>query len=254
MYFFSGKKLETILKKLKSEFNLSGIKAEFEAEGSSVADIVRLRNLTLNNNVKLFVKIGGVEALNDIYECIDAGVDGIIAPMVETKFALKKFLDSINSLKIQNRPDLTINIETKTGVENFDDILSHAIGNIENITIGRSDLSSSYYSRKITQNSNQILNTILKIGKKLNNKGINLCVGGGVNKDTILKYSQHANIKLIKKMETRKVILPTNMMFKKNALDTAIAFETNYIFYKKEIQDLKMNPEINRLTNLKTRK
>ena len=254
MYFFSGKKLETILNKLKSDFNLYGIKAEFEAEGSSLADIVRLRNLTLNSNVKLFVKIGGVEALNDIYECIDMGVDGIIAPMVETKFALKKFLDSVNSLKIKNRPDLTINIETKTGVENFDDILPYAVGNIENITIGRSDLSSSYYSKKITQNSNQILNTILKIGKKIKNKSINLCVGGGMNKDTILKYSQHPNIKLIKKMETRKVILPTNMMFKKNALDTAIAFETNYIFYKKEIQDLKMNAEVNRLTNLKTRK
>lgn len=254
MYFFSGRKLETILKKLKSQFNLFGIKAEFEAEGSSLADVVRLRNLTLNNNVKLFVKIGGVEAVNDIYECIDMGVDGIIAPMVETKFALKKFLDSVNSLKIYKRPALTINIETRSGIENFDDILSLAIGNIENITIGRSDLSSSYYSKKITQNSNQILNTILKIGKKIKNKGINLCVGGGVNKDTILKYSQHSNIKLIKKIETRKVILPTKMMFKNKALDTAIAFETNYILYKKEIQDLKMNPEISRLTNLKTRK
>jgi hypothetical protein len=215
MYFFSGKKLEIILKKLKSEFNLCGIKAEFEAEGSSHADMVRLRNLTLNSNVKLFVKIGGVEALNDIYECIDAGVDGIIAPMVESKFALKKFLDSINSLKINKRPDLTINIETRSGIENFDDILSCAIGNIKNITIGRTDLSSSYYNRTITQNSNEILNIILKIAKKIKDKGINLCVGGGVNKDMILKYSQHSKIKLIKKIETRKVILPTEMMFKK---------------------------------------
>ncbi len=32
------------------------LKAEFKAERSSIADIVRLRNLTLNSNVKLFLK------------------------------------------------------------------------------------------------------------------------------------------------------------------------------------------------------
>ena len=55
-------------------------------------------------------------------------------------------------------------------------------------------------------------------------------------------------------METRKVILPTLMMFKKNALESAIEFETNYILYKKEVQDFKLKSEIDRLSNLGTRK
>ena len=254
MYLETYLNLEKNLVKLKNKFKLYGVKGEFEAEGSSLEDISKLRNLTSRNNIKLFVKIGGVEALNDIYQCIDIGVDGIIAPMVESKFAVKKFIDSILKLKIKKKPSLTINIETASGVKNFNEIFNQALGNIDNITIGRSDLAASYFNKNVTQNSNKILQTILKIGKKIKKKGIHLCVGGGINRNTILKYQKHQNIHLIKKMETRKVILPTLMMFKKNALESAIEFETNYILYKKEVQDFKLTYELDRLSNLGTRK
>jgi 4-hydroxy-2-oxoheptanedioate aldolase len=256
MYLETYLNLEKNLVKLKNKFKLYGLKGEFEAEGSSFEDISKLRNLTSRNKIKLFVKIGGVEALNDIYQCIDIGVDGIIAPMVESKFAVKKFIDSIQKLKIKKKPSLTINIETASGVKNFNEIFKQALGNIDNITIGRSDLAASYFNKNVTQNSNKILQIILKIGEKIKKKGggVNLCVGGGINRNTILKYQKHKNISLIKKMETRKVILPTFMMFKKNALESALEFETNYILYKKEVQDFKLKSEIDRLSNLGTRK
>ena len=60
-------KLRDQLKKLKEEFGIAGIKAEFEAEGSSYDDVVRLRHLTGQiGEVPLHVKIGGVEAIRDI--------------------------------------------------------------------------------------------------------------------------------------------------------------------------------------------
>ena len=86
MYFESEKRLLLQLKYLKKNFNLQGIKAEYEAEGSSYQEVSFLRRLTYKANVPLHIKIGGGEALNDIYSCIELGVDGIIAPMVETKF------------------------------------------------------------------------------------------------------------------------------------------------------------------------
>ena len=46
MYFKSEKELLKKLKYLKKNFNLRGIKAEFEAEGSSLNDIIFLRKLT----------------------------------------------------------------------------------------------------------------------------------------------------------------------------------------------------------------
>ena len=69
-------KLIDQLSVLKKKYNLVGIKSETEAEGSSYSDIARIRSITNKLGVKLFVKIGGVEALNDIYNCIELSVDG----------------------------------------------------------------------------------------------------------------------------------------------------------------------------------
>jgi hypothetical protein len=68
--------------KLRDEYDLQGIKAEFEAEGSSFRDLMRLRRITSKAGVKLYLKIGGVEAVRDIIDSIELGVDGLIAPMV----------------------------------------------------------------------------------------------------------------------------------------------------------------------------
>jgi hypothetical protein len=81
-------------------------------------------------------------------------------------------------------------------------------------------------------------------------------VGGSVNAETIKLYSKEKNLdKLISKIETRKVMLPTNIFLKKKyALENAIRFEELYILQKKELYDLKLSSEILRLSNLKTRK
>ena len=81
--------------KLRDEYNLQGIKAEFEAEGSSFRDLMRLRRLTSKAGVKLYLKIGGVEAVRDIKDALEIDVDGLITPMVESKFGAKKFYDSL---------------------------------------------------------------------------------------------------------------------------------------------------------------
>ena len=56
------------------------LKAEFETEVSSFEDVWFLRAITHKTKTKLFVKIGGVEILSDIYKCIEICVDGIMAP------------------------------------------------------------------------------------------------------------------------------------------------------------------------------
>ena len=99
--------------KLKDEFNLLGIKAEFEAEGSSFRDLMRLRRLTSKAGIKLFLKIGGVEAVRDIKDALELDVDGIIAPMVESKFGAKKFYDSLQKFYKDHKIHSSINIETK---------------------------------------------------------------------------------------------------------------------------------------------
>ena len=101
MFLDSEIDLYNSLFNLKKKYKIKGIKAEFEAEGSSNENISKLRALTNKVDVELHTKIGGVEAINDIYSSIECGVDGIIAPMVETGFALVKFIESIKKLNLK---------------------------------------------------------------------------------------------------------------------------------------------------------
>jgi 2-keto-3-deoxy-L-rhamnonate aldolase RhmA len=128
---------------------LFAVKAEFEAEGASLRDLMRLRVLTAQKNVPLYLKIGGVEALRDIKDAMELGVDGLIAPMVESPFGVIKFIGAVESIFSQRKLFKSINIETRTAVENLDAILEVARGKIDNITIGRTDLSRSYFDSSI---------------------------------------------------------------------------------------------------------
>ena len=172
--------------------------------------------------------------------------------MVETEFGLVKFLETIDGLKLK-KPVLTINIETRTGFENIEKILNRAKGKIDNITIGRSDFSSSYLNEKINQNSNIINNAIINISKKIKKTNLKLTVGGGIDKKSIDNFKKMKIWKYVDKLETRKVILPTKQMLKNSALES-LNFETDYIINKKEDADFKIQAEVNRLSNLKTRK
>ena len=57
MYLLHQNNLIKQIYLLKKKHKLFGIKAEFEAEGSSFEDVSNLRSLTFHCNTKLFVKI-----------------------------------------------------------------------------------------------------------------------------------------------------------------------------------------------------
>lgn len=245
------------LKKLKTHYGMLGVKAEFEAEGSTFNDLVRLRRLTLLADVELHLKIGGVEALRDIRDAIELGVDGIIAPMVESKFGAKKFFDSIQkSIDEEQKIETTLNIETRTGVEKLDEILEYADGKFQAITIGRSDLKSSYFDASLSQDSDFIFEKIIEIGIKVKQAGMKLNVGGGLSQKSIEKINTFfPEIKdLCYKLETRKVMLPVyNFCSQEDAIAQSLLFEELYILSKKDFFDLRMDSELARLTELRRR-
>ena len=135
------KKILNSLNNLK-KFGVNTIKKSFEDEGSSFDEVQLARNLTSILDMKLNVKIGGCEAKNDMIYCQKINVDGIIAPMIETPFAYKKFIQASSKL---NNLSLFINIESKTGLLNLKNIISMSnISLLDGIIIGRSDLVSSF--------------------------------------------------------------------------------------------------------------
>ncbi len=256
MSFLIENKLIDQLKKLSEEFGVMGIKAEFEAEGSGYDDVVRLRNLTGRmDNMPLHVKIGGVEAIRDIIDCLEIGVDGIIAPMVESAFGAQKFVSSVKKFEIENTMHYSINIETQNGVLDLDNILKVSDGTINNITVGRSDLSNSYMGKSLTPNSDFITKKVISIAKLAKEYNYSVTMGGSIDFATIKLFSEISDIRsLLNCIETRKVIIPMNIFIESpSVLSEAIKFEEIYVLTKKAYLDRRVMSELNRLTNLKTR-
>ena len=136
-----------LLKPLKEKYGVFEIKAEYENEGSRQDELMRLKDVADKLDLPIILKIGGVEAVTDIYNALALGVKGIIAPMAETAFAAGKFLNAIDTfVPDDNEKDIefAINIETITAYKNLDEILSlEKLKILTGLTVGRVDFGGS---------------------------------------------------------------------------------------------------------------
>jgi 4-hydroxy-2-oxoheptanedioate aldolase len=249
-------KLEACLIRLNEEFGLCAVKAEFEAEGASFRDLARLRRLTARHNVLLYLKIGGVEALRDIKDALDLGVDGLVAPMVESPFGVVKFVQAVESVFSRREVIKSINIETRNAVDCVDDILSEARGRVDNVTIGRTDLTHSYLDSEFQPDSDFIFDLIEKLSHKVKACGLTLTVGGSITKDSIERFKKYRESwgGRLCNIETRKIVLPTDQLLEKeNALAEALEFEELYLSSKLETERWLSQADRDRLAKLKKR-
>lgn len=251
------KLLLTQLLNLKNKYNILGIKAEFEAEGSSFRDLVRLRRVTNIAGVNLFLKIGGVEAARDFKDAIELGVDGVIAPMVETKFASEKFFEMYEKIIGTDDLRVTLNVESKSGIENIDQIIENANGRCYSINIGRTDLSASYFDKKIKPDERFIFEILDEACKKITDAGLRFTIGGSISLNTIsiLNEFYPSILNQCESLETRKVVIPASSFVggSTEVLKEALIWEKIYILSKKDFSDLSINAEISRLTELERR-
>ena len=255
-FFELENRLADQLSFLKDGGGLFAVKAEFEAEGASLRDLMRLRVLTARKNVPLYLKIGGVEALRDIKDAMELGVDGLIAPMVESPFGVIKFIGAVESIFSQRKLFKSINIETRTAVENLDAILEVARDKIDNITIGRTDLSRSYFDSSIQPDSPFIFDLIERLSHKIQSSGLTLTIGGSLTTDSVclFKNRQEKLENRLFSMETRKIIFSTTRMLDhKNSLNEALLFEEIYLRFKLQCEVWFSRAEQERLVKLKKR-
>ena len=138
---------KSMLKKLLSK-GVVGIKQSFEDEGVLFDDVVKMKRMCDSIGAYVSVKIGGCEAISDINNCLLLDVNGIVAPMVESEFALQKFVEAIISnvdSDIRENMNFYINVESKTAYENLDKILSSPSSKLlTGVVVGRSDLTKSF--------------------------------------------------------------------------------------------------------------
>lgn len=223
------KEMVFLLKDLKINHNVVGVKAEFEAEGTRMEEAMRLKDVTSLAGLDLNIKIGGCEAIKDMFDAINLGARRVISPMIETPYALEKFLCSslIVFNDILDSVELLINIETCTAVKNFSEMLKiPSIRYLNGIVIGRVDMSGSLGLERTQVNSPTILDITLEVAKKAKDNGLTVVVGGGVSFESI-GFFKAFPAGSIDRFETRKVIFgcPNALNNKKEAFLKAVEFE-----------------------------
>lgn len=196
-----------ILVELKEDYNIVAIKAEFEAEASRKDELIRLQELIHRADLNTTIKIGGCEAVSDLQECKILGISGVMAPMIESPFAMQKYiktLDKVYSLEEQKDMSLIFNAETVTCYNNFDEILLAGKDKMTNVAVGRVDLSASLgYTRADINNKDMFekVKTILEKSKKYN---LITGIGGGISLEAIPFIHDLGD--LLDVFETRKVV------------------------------------------------
>jgi len=243
---------ETLLE-LKEHHGVIGIKTEFEAEGATFRDVLAQRLWTLQAGLPLYLKIGGVEALRDLKDARELGADGIIAPMVESPYGLKKFLLGVEKVYGSRRPVLGINIETLGGLKNLQSILDLAQGQIQFITIGRTDLTGSLMDGTQDPDSDRVLEMVKTIVQEV--EGISLTLGGSLSARTLqILGIQEDWVEKIGALETRKVIFNRSFLLAHPlSLNQALAFEKDYLLERNHELDRERDFKNTRIASLHQR-
>ena len=224
-----------ILKKLRDEYGVVQIKAEFENEGSRQDELSRLKDVASAADLPILIKIGGVEAITDIYNALILGVTGIVAPMAETKFAVSKFTDGVEKFVAEDNAEeieFAFNVETITACENFADMLTLKNLNVlSSITIGRVDLTASMGNDRAFANGPEMLEICTKVFKQARAAGLGCGLGGAVSPDATDFIKTLIDQDLVDRFETRKIVFDKSAIgtFDKGGIATAVQFELAWL-------------------------
>ena len=228
------------LEDLKENHHVVGVKAEFEAEGTRLEEAMRLKEVVSKAGLDLTIKIGGCEAIKDLYEARVIGVSRIVAPMIETPYALKKFLMAVKiafSEEERNEVSFLINIETIDGYNNLDRILGiDEIKELDGIVLGRVDLTRSLGLPRSFEDSDRILEISKVICAKVSEKNLECGLGGGISAATI-DFIKKIPDNAVKKYETRKIIFKCPEALGKSASEgilKAVGFELMWLKNKRD--------------------
>jgi len=251
-------KMVDTLKDLKDNHHVCGIKAEFEAEGTRLEEALRLKEVVTKAGLDLTIKIGGCEAVKDMYDARTIGVDTIVAPMIETPYAMKKF---VNATKFvfpdEERKDIKflINIETITGFNNYSDMSqAQDYNELAGIVLGRVDMTGSLGLSREDINSDEILNIAQILSHKIKNQNKDMVIGGGVSAYSIPFFKK---LPYLSRYETRKVIFDApKALSDENAsigILKAVGFELMWLKNKRDFYGMIYKEDSARLQMLESR-
>lgn len=228
-----------MLKRGKGEFGVVAVKAEFEAEGTRPDEFLRLLELAQRADLKVALKIGGCEAVSDLLSSKLFGVDYIIAPMVETPYALQKFIeakDKTHNADERTQTEFLFNLETETTLQNLDSMIEAGRGKVDGIVFGRVDFTLSRGLPRGDIDTRAITDAGLTIARAARANDMDLVVGGSVSTASIAALKELHAIRL-DRFETRKVIFAGDALHAANieaGIENAVMFELTWLQNKRD--------------------
>jgi hypothetical protein len=203
------RKMVEQLQDLRENHHVIGVKAEFEAEGTRLEEAIRLKEVISAAGLGLTMKVGGCEAVRDMYEARVIGVDRVVGPMVESPWALHKFLMAVKLAFPEDERDqvsFCVNIETVTGVANFDSMLElDEVRELDGIVLGRVDMCGSMGLTREDINSDEVFEVAARLFTRAKALDMECALGGGVSAAT-LDFMRRLPERCIDRYETRKVV------------------------------------------------
>lgn len=232
------RKMVGLLTELKEKYSVTGVKAEFEAEGTRMEEAMRLKEISTKVGLETTIKVGGCEAIKDMFEAACLGTHHLVGPMVETPYALKKFIGATKIAfpkDLHDEMEFLINLETITAIQNFDEMLKiPEAAELDGIVLGRVDLTGSMGLTREAVNSKEILDLCLKAAAKAKAKGKKVVVGGAVSVAS-MPFFRDFPAGHLDRFETRKVVFncPGALQNKEEAFLKAVEFEIMWLKNKK---------------------
>ena len=245
-----------MLKKGRDHYGVVAVKAEFEAEGTRPDELLRLLELAWRADLKLALKIGGCEAVSDLHAAKLYGAEYIIAPMVETPYALSKFIGAKNKTHGENSlVTFLYNLETQTTRENLDAMLPLAREGVDGIVFGRVDFTGSRGLTRERINDRQITDAVLQVAQACAAEALELVVGGGVSAEAAPVLREIRAVRL-DRFETRKVVFDGAVAETAGfeaGIANAVAFELAWLRNKHEYYRTIAEEDLSRIRMMEQR-
>lgn len=236
MHILENQMIETLID-LRENHHVVGLKLSFEDEGTLADEATVFMRIAQKVSLPVAIKVGGCDARKDIYDAWNLGVSKIVAPMVETPYALKLFIQALNSVCPnwqESGIKAYINVETITACQNIEAILAiPEAKQLAGCVMGRTDLVGSMNLSRDLVNSDTVFNTVSRLSQFIKNANKEFLIGGSMTIDSI-PFIQKLPTGSLQFFETRNVIFDISSIDNdvQSGLNKAMSFEIDWLKFK----------------------
>ena len=176
--------------------------------------------------------------------------------MIETKYALQKFIESRQKTCGDDKSTkFLFNLETTTAFQNRQSLFDAAVGKLDGCVFGRVDYTGSLDMSRDSINDDVVTADVCETAALSESNNLEMVVGGGVSMDSLSALRTIRDTRLTR-FETRKIIflsVALDLPRIEQGLLTAVEFELNWLKNKRAFYEVIFTEDEKRINMLEAR-